>query len=53
MSDRPDADSKTHDQPEQQVRKAWHTPQFIITGLAETDTMGNGGSDGGPLNSAS
>ena len=53
MSDRPDADSKPDDQLEQQVRKAWHTPQFIITGLADTDAMGNGGSDGGPMNSAS
>jgi len=53
MSDRPDADSKPDCQPEQQIRKPWHTPQFIITGLADTEVMGNGGSDGGPLNSQS
>jgi hypothetical protein len=53
MSDRPDADSKPGDPPAQQIRKAWHTPQFVITGLIDTEVMGNGGSDAGPLNQPS
>jgi hypothetical protein len=53
MSDRPDADAKPGDPPAQQVRKAWHTPQFIVTGLTDTETMGNGNSDGGPMSTPS
>ncbi len=34
-------------------RKPWHAPQFICTDVADTDTQGNAGNDGGPMGSLS
>jgi hypothetical protein len=51
--DRTEPDSPPGDQQEPQRRKPWHAPQFISTDLAETDTQGNGGGDGGPMGSPS
>lgn len=53
MIDRSVEESATKNQSDKPVRKPWHAPQFIATGLAETDTQGNGGTDHGPMNSAS
>jgi hypothetical protein len=53
MIDKPETKSKPSDRPDALLRKPWHPPQFIVTDLASTDTMCNGGLDGGPIGSQS
>ena len=53
MIDRPDAAPQPGDLPETQARKRWHAPQFTVTDVAETDVVGNGGTDGGTMGSPS
>jgi hypothetical protein len=53
MIGRPNADPRPDDQPEPELRKPWHAPQFIVTDLGSTDTMCAGGLDGGPIGSQS
>jgi hypothetical protein len=53
MVDRSDTKTKPADRPDAPVRKPWHAPQFVVTDLSSTDTMCNGGLDGGPIGSQS
>ena len=54
MSDKTEADKIPDEQaPARPSRRPWHAPQFICTDLAATDTQGNAGNDGGPMNSPS
>jgi hypothetical protein len=53
MIDRPNADPTPDNRPQPERRKPWHMPQFIVTDLGSTDTMCNGGLDGGPIGSES
>jgi hypothetical protein len=53
MIDRPEAESKLGDRSDAPQRKLWHAPQFIAMDLTQTDTSTHGGTDGGPLHSAS
>jgi hypothetical protein len=53
MSDTPNADARPTDQPTPKVRKPWHAPEFIVTDLASTDAICNGGLDGGPMTAQS
>jgi hypothetical protein len=53
MISRPETELKPSDRSDAPQRKPWHAPQFIAMDLASTDTVSNGGTDGGPLHSAS
>ena len=53
MLDDPDSDLKRRDPPEPAPRKPWHAPQFIVSDLEATETVCNGGLDGGPSGSHS
>jgi hypothetical protein len=56
MTDKIEANSKPDDQRQtgtRPIRRPWHAPQFQVTDFALTDTVGNGGSDGGSMGSPS
>jgi hypothetical protein len=46
MNERREPRTEEGGQPETSPRKAWHAPQFLVSGLASTDAQGNGGLDG-------
>lgn len=48
MDERKDAGSETAEKLDVQARKPWHAPEFMIGGLASTNAVLNGGSDGAP-----
>jgi hypothetical protein len=53
MTDGTEIDQNPLERREQPAKRPWHAPQFISTDIASTDVQGNGGTDGGPMNSAS
>jgi hypothetical protein len=53
MTDRTEIDQDPPERREQPVKRRWHAPRFIATDIASTDTQGNGGTDHGPMMSAS
>ena len=48
MNEMREAETETGGQRERPVRKVWHAPQLIISGLASTNAQGNGGHDAAP-----
>ncbi|MEA2993179.1 MAG: hypothetical protein QOD40_2099 [Alphaproteobacteria bacterium] len=56
MTDKTKTDSNTDDQRQaavRPIRRPWHAPRFHVTDIASTDTVGQGGTDGGGMGSAS
>ena len=53
MTERPKAESTSSNPEEMPVRKVWHAPGFVVMDMAETDIVGNGGTDGGTMSSPS
>lgn len=45
MSERREPETEEGGQPETPLRKTWHAPRFLVSGLASTDAQGNGGHD--------
>ena len=45
MNERREPETEKGGQPETPLRKAWHAPQFLVSGLVSTDAQGNGGFD--------
>lgn len=47
MNERHEPETEEGGQPETKtsLRKTWHAPQFLVSGLASTDAQGNGGHD--------
>jgi hypothetical protein len=48
MDQKREPETEARDRPSAPVRKPWHAPRFIETGLAATDTMCNAGADANP-----
>jgi hypothetical protein len=49
MNETREPETKTDGQAGTHVRKPWHAPRFIMSGLASTDAVSNAGGDGGPI----
>jgi hypothetical protein len=53
MTETPEAKGTRTNPKEAPARKAWHAPGFIVMDATATDVVCQGGTDGGPMGSAS
>jgi hypothetical protein len=53
MTDTPEAGGNSDNPKEAPARKPWHAPGFVVMEVMATEVICQGGTDGGPMHSAS